>query len=292
LNTRFSLGVCCAAMSFMLALPARANTSFVNGNFQTVGAVTGAGASGSFSLEDPTGNENALTGWSLYTGAGLTTNQVLNCVVMGGTNTNVCGTLEFGGGFSYWVNPGLSPDGGNYYAADGDDSYTDNGTSPTGGVAGGYAVPLYQTITGISPGSSYILSFDQAAAQQSVKSGATTEQWEVEFCTTLPTVDCTGSNAQFSSLMSDASHGDIPWQSQVMTFTATAATEVLEFIAIGTPNGEPPFVLLDGVGFQQATPEPGTLALIGLGLVAIPLAARRRQMRRKPRILSRGSTAA
>jgi len=261
-------------MLLLLATPARANTNYVlNGSFELVGG----GLNSSFSLEDPTSNENDLTDWKLGNTSALTTSQILNCVVMGGTNTNACGTVEFGGGFSYWVNPGESPDLGNYYAADGDSSATDNGGS--GGTAGGYSVPIYQTVVGLTPSESYLLSFDQAAAQQTGHTGPTTEQWEVEFCTTLPAVACTGSNVKSSTLMNDASQNDIPWQTQAMTFTATAASEVLEFIAIGTPNGEPPFVLLDGVSLQ-AIPEPTAFALIGLGLLAIPIANRVRRKKK------------
>jgi hypothetical protein len=260
----------CSASIFLIAPPARASTNFVqNGNFETVSGNLNL----SFSLEAPNANENDLTDWTLGNTSALTGNQILNCVVMGGATTNMCGTVEFGGNFSLWVNPGESPspDGGNYYMADGDSSATDSN--------GGYAVPLYQTINGLSVGGAYTLSFEQAAGQQTAHDGSTTEQWEVEFCTTLPAVACTGKNNQTSTLMNDVTHQDIAWNSQTMTFTTTAASEVLEFIALGTPNGEPPFVLLDGVNLQAA-PEPAAFALIGFGLLAIPLVARLRRKRR------------
>jgi hypothetical protein len=63
-----------------------------------------------------------------------------------------------------------------------------------------------------------------------------------------------------------------------LTFTATAASEALTFIAVGTPSGEPPFVLLDGVGFT-AVPEPATFALLGIGLVGIGAVGRRLKKR-------------
>jgi hypothetical protein len=79
--------------------------------------------------------------------------------------------------------------------------------------------------------------------------------------------------------MNDVSQSDIPWQTQTMNFTATAASEVLEFIAMGTPNGQPPFVLLDGVSLQSI-PEPTAFGLIGLGLLAIPIANRLRRKKK------------
>ena len=265
--------LCCASMLLMLVTPARANTNYVlNGNFELVGG----GLNSSFSLEAPNTNKNDLTDWTLGNTSPLTANQILNCVVMGGTNTNMCGTVAFGGGFSFWVNPGESPspDGGNYYMADGDSSATDG--------TGGFAVPLYQTVNGLTIGDNYALSFEQAAAQQTGAghTGATTEQWKVEFCTTLPAVACTGNNVQTSTLMNNASQSDIPWQTQTMNFTATAASEVLEFTSLGTPNGVPPFVLLDGVNLQQVAPEPTAFALIGLGLLAIPIANRLRRKKK------------
>ncbi len=253
---------CFSAVLLTLATPASANTSFTNGNFESV-----SGHLTSFSLEDPAGNLTALTGWNIL--GTPNASQILNCVVIGGATTNMCGTVAFGGNFSLWANPGQSPNGGNYYMADGDDSTTDTITQP-----GGYGLPLYQTVTGVVSGATYDVSFYQAAAQQNGFTGATTEQWEVAFCPSLP---CSAGNTQYSNLMSDANHSDVTWASQglqTLSFTATAATEVLEFIALGLPNGDPPFVMLDGVTLTQLTPEPGTYMLIGLGLLAIPLAGR------------------
>lgn len=228
-----------------LALPASGSTSFVNGSFSQVGS-----ASASFSIDlAADAPNNVLTGWTAATG-GQTS---LDCLVFNATNTNVCGTNADGGGQSFWINPGPSPNGGNYVAIDGDQNFS---------------VPLSQTITGLVVGQEYAVSFYQAAAQQTNFNGATTERWQVEL----------GSQSQLSTLMNDANHSDVGWMSQTLTFTATAASEALTFIAVGTPNGEPPFVLLDGVGFN-AVPEPATFALLGVGLVGIGIAGRRLKKR-------------
>jgi hypothetical protein len=79
--------------------------------------------------------------------------------------------------------------------------------------------------------------------------------------------------------MDDANHGAVGWMSQTLTYTATATSELLSFIAVGTPNGEPPFALLDGVSVTADAPEPATSALIGFGLLSIPVVRRLMQKR-------------
>jgi hypothetical protein len=207
----------------------------VNGSFETIGAVTS-----SFSINNPT----ALPSWT----ATPSGNQILDCLIVPSDVTNLCGPTAFGGGMTFWVEPGPSPDGGNFVAVDGDSNY---------------ATPLSQTLNGLIIGMKYRTTFYQAAVQQSGFTGATTERWQVSL----------GGSTQLSSLMNNASHGDVGWMSQMLTFTATATTEVFRFLAVGTPNGEPPFVLLDGVTFTEA-PEPRTDTLIGVGLLGIAIARR------------------
>jgi len=50
---------------------------------------------------------------------------------------------------------------------------------------------------------------------------------------------------------------------------------VLSFLALGTPAGLPPFVLLDGVT-GTAVPEAATIGLMGLGLGLVAVARRRK----------------
>ena len=149
--------------------------------------------------------------------------------------------------------PTTSPDGGKFVEADGDPLYSS---------------AITQSISGLVKGQSYTLSFYQAAGQQDGFTGATTERWQVSF----------GDQTQLSSMFSLPQGGVGPWQQQTMTFVASAATEVLSFLASGTPDGAPPISFLDGVTLNATpakVPEPATLALVGTGLLGV-FAARRR----------------
>jgi PEP-CTERM motif len=216
----------------MIAIPARA-TSVLNGSFSNVGTATS-----SFSISLDT----TLPNWV----ATPTGNQILDCLIFAGATTNLCGTTAFGGGLTFWQFPGASPDGGNYVAVDG---------------ASAFSTALTQNLTGLVTGQKYNVTFYQAATQQSGFTGLNTEQWQVSLG---------GGPSQLSTLMNNASMGDVGWMQQSLTFTATAATQALTFVAKGTPSGQPPFVLLDGVSIQ-AVPEPGTLAMIGVGLLGVPI---------------------
>jgi hypothetical protein len=129
-----------------------------------------------------------------------------------------------------------------------------------------YSASISQTISGLSVGSEYVLSFYQGAAQQKGFTTATTEQWQVTF----------GSNSQTSLLMNNAPEGVVPWNEVTMSFLATSASETLTFLALGTPAGEPPVVLLADV--DMFLPEPGSLAMLGAGMLGL-VAARWRRSR-------------
>ena len=186
-----------------------------------------------------TNNVSNVTGWS--GGDGL-------------TFLDFPGTADDGSYLSvYSPFPAISPDGGNFVEADGDPYY--NGA-------------ITQIINELTPGQNYTLTFDQAAGQQTGFTGPTTEQWQVSL----------GTDMQLSSQFSLAQGGVGAWQQQTMIFQASAASEVLSFLASGTPIGAPPISFLDGVSLTETVPEPVTLSLLGVGLAGT-LAFRHRAKR-------------
>ena len=149
--------------------------------------------------------------------------------------------------------PTTSPDGGNFILADGDPNY-----------AGAFS----QTISGLTIGQQYALNFYQAAGQQAGFQGPTTERWSVTF----------GGENWLSSQFSLPEGGVGPWQAQSHTFTATAVSQVLTFLASGTPGGAPPISFLDGVSLDAVpgVPEPATWAMMLIGFGFAGSALRRR----------------
>ena len=228
-----------AAVAAMSAMSAQAANLVVNGGFEAT--TNGKGQLGF--------NTNA-TGWTNVNGyTFLYTPGTVDSSGANGESGNVSMWGTNNGGLNAIPN---GPTGGNFIAFD-----------------GGYKVtPLQQTIIGLVVGQKYDLGFDWGAAQQFGYTGATTDQWQVSL----------GNETHSTAIIANASHGFSGWVHQNFTFTATGASEVLSFLAIGTPNGVPPFALLDGVTLAAAVPEPSTWALMLGGVAVIGFIARRRRV--------------
>lgn len=155
------------------------------------------------------------------------------------------GTLRLWGATGSGVSNGLigSPDGGNFWATD----------------ANWNTGSLSQEVSGLSLGVSYTLTFYTATAQQEGYSGDIYTDFRVTF----------GSTTQTSTQLPINSHGFNGWQKETMSFTATAPSQILTFLAEGTPgSGLPPIALLDGVSLKPtAVPEPQACAATAGGLL-------------------------
>jgi hypothetical protein len=225
---------------------AQAGQLVTNGSFETL--TTGYGQ---------LGNKTNATGWTT-SGYNFAFNATNATSGVPGSNGNLALWGTANGGVSPIT---ASPDGGNFIGAD-----------------GAYEVgAISQTITGLTAGQQYTVSFYWAAAQQSGFTGPTTDKWTVGLGSTALTSN-TQAGSQTTNIISLASHDFSGWQYDTMTFTANASSDVLSFLATGTPSGVPPFALLDGVS-MTAVPEPSTTALLIVGLLAVAgvrIAARRR----------------
>jgi len=155
----------------------------------------------------------------------------------------------FMGSVGFYGTPS-EPSGKNFVAADGDPAW---------------AGSVSQTVAGLTVGHTYQLDFTWAGAQQQGFSGNTTESWQVSF----------GSDTQSTATVNTPSQTFVGWQTASMTFTATSTSQVLQFLAKGSPSGEPPWLLLSDASLQDTTvtpptvPEPATITLVlsGAGML-------------------------
>lgn len=150
---------------------------------------------------------------------------------------------------------GPSPDGGNYLAVNGASSFLSS---------------VSQTVGGLTVGHTYRLSFYDGAGQQVAVPAATLmDHFTVSF----------GSQSQDGPTYTTSDFGFSGWHQETLNFVATNSSQVLTFMAFGSPN-LPPYMVLDGVSLNDTTvPEPSSMVLMGLGALSLGTVYLRRHAR-------------
>ncbi len=119
---------------------------------------------------------------------------------------------------------------------------------------------LSQTVNGLVVGDHYQLTFDWAGTQMTTGSHV---PYSIALAYNLgATILTSGKGAPQTATFTATQYGQSStWQTVTMNFTATASTEILSFLALGTPTGDPPIALLDNVALDDI-PEPSSPAFI------------------------------
>jgi PEP-CTERM motif len=230
-----------------------ANGSFTDNN---LAAVAAAGYSGA-EIDYLWNYSNGVPDWSspLSSGSG----GVYNIYEFGTPTTNPNADTRYTSSEAQHMNSnftGDSPDGGAYMILDADPDFIG---------------PLQQTVTHLTPGQKYDLSFYWAAGELSNRTGYLTSQLTGTF----------GGSAFATSVYDNTNPPGVPgsfsgWTKVSFVVTADSTSDVLSFLALGSPaNNLPPVALLDGVSLT-AVPEPATWGLLLLGVFGVGFAARRR----------------
>jgi MYXO-CTERM domain-containing protein len=159
----------------------------------------------------------------------------------------------YGPGTGYNNGFSASPAGGNFLASDGEPLFQG---------------AINQTITGLTPGDTYVLHFVWAGNQfldstSQPYHGNLTIDWQVSL----------GAETLTTPVVTYVAHDFTGWMTQTFAYTATSSSELLSFLAQGGPNGLPPTALLDGVSLTA--PEPASWSVMIMGLVGLGALVRR-----------------
>lgn len=143
---------------------------------------------------------------------------------------------------------------------------------------------ITQTLTGLTVGKTYSVTFDWAGVQLrtpdgSLWNGATNESWQVNEGGTYDgagSQSFTGGTTQTTDVIQVDSHGFTGWEQASLSFVAGSSTEAFNLEAVSTSGGLPPFALLANLDVT-AVPEPSSWAMMIVGLGAMGVFARRRR---------------
>ena len=260
-----------------LGTTARASNLVVNGNFTSTSGTLGAAGGGLNTQGDYTSGAS-LNSWSISDVSGSSGLALLYVAGNQGNSTTSGDGITLTGRFGNFslydpgnvagsggAIPNTSPGGGNFVAADG---------------ASGYNVAIYQTINGLIAGNAYAVSFWYAAGQQYSFTGNTTEGWQVSLTTAAQLTQVVANGTSILDTPTQAyvagtgtpglaNGGFQAWAQQTFYFTSSSSSQVLTFLSMGTPSGQPPVDLLSNVVVTATAPEPSSMAIAGIGMASL-----------------------
>jgi len=201
--------------------------------------------------------------------------QLSNGVGQVNNNTTVTGWTDSANGYNFIFSQADQASPGQYGGVTLWDQ-ANGGTSTWNGLAAGPGnfaaldgafqnAALTQTITGLTVGNTYDLSFAYAFSQQNGFDGDTIQNLTVSL----------GAISSTSPDYNLPSHNFSGWGGFNALITATSTSEVLSFLAYGN-KPVPPFALVSNVSLTSV-PEPATWAMMLIGLGGLGALARRRR---------------
>jgi hypothetical protein len=265
----------CLAVAYAgFVAPARASNFITNGTFTSTTGTFGT-AGGGIVTDSGWTTGGSLNSWSVVDVSGSSGLALLYTNGnQGNASTNGDGVSLTGrfGGFSLYdpgnvagttpsggAIPNTSPGGGNFIVADG---------------ASGYDVAIYQALTGLTQGEVYAVSFWYAAGQQYNFTGTTTEGWQVSLENGAQTTEVAANGTSIQDTPAQAGGGLAQggfqaWAQETFYFTAASTSQVLTFLSMGTPSGQPPAVLLSDVVMNATVPEPASVGFFAIGMASL-----------------------
>jgi hypothetical protein len=132
-------------------------------------------------------------------------------------------------------------------------------------------VAVSQSISGLTVGQAYKLTFYWAGAQQESYTGTTTEYLTVTMGSTRFV-----NQSYTTSTVTVASGGFSGWMQQSFYFVPTNTTRTLSFLAGGTPTGQPPFTLISNVDLEVVPDFSNWMIFAVFGTVCLLVEMRRR----------------
>jgi hypothetical protein len=126
-----------------------------------------------------------------------------------------------------------------------------------GGYQDGFEAAISQTISGLTVGASYELSFDWAAGQCVTYGiycgGEFNSGWAIAFGSDMDSVNS-------GNLAAQTFNGWLPYNK---VFTATASSQTLSFLSRGGPSSSNPKSMIDNVSLRKVE-VPGPLGILGV----------------------------